>query len=314
MKKQKEPLVGIAIVNWNKKDMTANCLKSLKKTTYKNYKVVLVDNGSTDGSVEFLKKVNPGIHIIKLKKNYGYTEGINVGWKYVLKSMKADYVCVMDNDIITVQPQWLTLIINELEKDPKNGLGSGKHTFPDGRLQTPYEGADDSYKPDTGKYNFIKEVDAFVGPAMVIRRTVAEKIGYYDENFFYGPNDLDYCYRAKKAGFKMIYNGKSHSVHIGSATGVTGSAKDFLYRQQSEGMMIFYFRYAPISTKISMAFRQLVRTLFTRKNTIEPISIKNTIFHKNFPKRMLLYLAALASALKNYKYIKKSNEKEKIIR
>jgi len=136
--------------------------------------------------------------IIKLKRNYGYTEGINIGWKYALKKLKVDYICVMDNDIITVQPQWLTLIVRELEKSPKNGLGSGKHTFPDGRLQTPYEGADDSYKPDKGKYNFVKEVGAFVGPAMLIKRALTEKIGYYDENFFYGPNDLDYCYRAKR--------------------------------------------------------------------------------------------------------------------
>jgi len=62
-----------------------------------------------------------------------------------------------------------------------------------------------------------------------------------------------------------------------------------------------------------MAFRQLVRAVFTRKNTISPLGIKNTIFHKNFPKRMILYAAALVSALRNYKRIKASNEKEKII-
>ncbi|MBX4212068.1 glycosyltransferase family 2 protein [Candidatus Pacearchaeota archaeon] len=308
---RKQPLVGIIIVNWNKKEMTAECLNSLKKTTYKNYKVILIDNGSTDGSVEYLKKINPKMAVIKLKRNYGYTEGTNVGWKYAMKKMKADYICVMDNDIVTVQPQWLDLIMNELVKSPKNGLGSGKHTFPDGRLQTPYVGADASYKKDTGKYDFVKEVEAFVGPAMVISRAVIEKIGFYDENFFYGPNDLDFCFRARKAGFKIIYNGKSHSVHIGSASGLS-PAKDYIYRHQSEGMMIYSFRYGSIGEKLGMALRQLSRALFTRRITTSPISFRNTIIHWTFPKRLVFYTISLYHALLNYKKVKTSDEPEKI--
>jgi len=309
--KKKNPLVCIIIVNWNKKELTGKCLTSLKKTSYPNYKVIMVDNGSTDNSIEYLKKINPSIDILKLNKNYGYTEGTNAGWKRALIKYNADYICAMDNDIITVQAEWLDLIINELEKSPLNGIGSGKHLFPDGRLQTPYEGADASYKKDTGKYDFIKEVDAFVGPCILIKKSVINKIGYYDENFFYGPNDLDYCYRARKAGFKIIYNGHSLSVHIGSASGLS-PAKDLIYKHQSEGMMIFWFRYYNLREKLRMAFRQFSRAFLTRKDPVSPISYSNLIFHKNFLYRLFLYSSSLKRALKQYNIIKESEVDDKI--
>jgi GT2 family glycosyltransferase len=244
MRYEKRPSVGIIIVNWNKKEMTGNCLETLKMTKYPNFQVILVDNGSTDDSINYLKKIWPNLHVISLDKNYGYTTGTNIGWKYAIKVLKTDYICAMDNDIVTVQPEWLDLIINELEKSQERGIGSGKHLFPDGRLQTPYEGADKTYQMDKGNYDHIKEVNAFVGPAIVIKKQVIQKIGYYDENFFYGPNDIDYCYRARKAGFKIVYNGLSKSVHIGSASG-RSPMKDLIYRHQSEGMMLFSFRYGP---------------------------------------------------------------------
>jgi len=309
---KKQPLVGIVIVNWNKKDLTGNCLKSLAMTDYNNYKIIIVDNGSTDGSIEHLKKINKKIEVIKLKRNYGYTEGTNIGWKYAIKKLNVDYVCAMDNDIITVQKKWLKLIINELEKSPKNGLGSGRHTFPDGRLQTPFIESDmqDSNKHDTGKYNFVKEVSGFVGPGIVIKRDVIEKIGYYDENFFYGPNDLDYCHRAKKEGFKVIYVGTSHSVHIGSASGMS-PLKDLIYRHQSEGMMIYSLRYGDLFEKTGMILRQFIRTFVTRKNPVEKKEPKNLLFHSTFPKRIGLFSISLVKALNNYKKIKKVMKRKK---
>lgn len=304
---KKEPLVCIVIVNWNSKDVTSNCLKSLKKTDYKNYKVILVDNGSTDKSVDYLKKIIPQMHLILLKKNYGYTTGTNIGWKYALKKLKADYICAMDNDIVTIQKEWLSLLVKELEKSPLKGIASGRHLSLDGTLQTPYEGAEkDSNKPDKGNYNHIKEVKAFVGPCILIKKEVIKKIGYYDENFFYGPNDLDYCYRANKAGFKVVYNGFSKSVHIGSFSGSSSSAKDWIYRNQSESMMIFSFRYDSFFSKAGMVLRQFLRAFVTRKNTIKERKFSNLYFHKTFVKRVYYYFPAVINALKSYKKTKET--------
>jgi len=316
MSKSTQPLVAIVIVNWNKKEMTGNCLKSLKMTSYKNYKVILIDNGSTDGSIEYLKKINPKMIILRLKRNYGYTEGTNVGWKYALKNLNAKYVCAMDNDIVTVQKDWLSLIVSELEKDPLRGIGSGKHTFQNGNLQLPYMGADrkDDNKPAKGKYEFVKEVSSFFGPAIVIKNTVIRKIGCYDENFFYGPNDIDYCLRAGKAGFKLVYNGHSLSVHIGSVSGLS-PMKDFIYLNQSESMMIYSFRYYSSLGKIAMIFRQLGRALITRRAPIERITNNNLLFHwKSLPKRLGYFCISLVKALNNYSSIKSSSETSKILK
>lgn len=311
----KRPLVGIVIVNWNKKDITAGCLKSLKMTSYPNYKVILVDNGSTDGSVEYLKKVNPKMHILKLKRNYGYTEGTNVGWRYALDKLKADYICAMDNDIVTTQKNWLDLVINELEKSPSNGIGSGKHVFPDGKLQLPFIGADqsDDYKPDTGKYNFIKEVDSFYGPSIVIKREVIEKIGCYDENFFYGPNDIDYCRRAKKAGFKSIYVGTSSSIHLGSATGKSPfRQKDFMYRNQAEGMLIYGFRYEPFFLKMRLILYTFFRAFITKRDSHKNLIPLNLFFYPSFPKRLVYFFISLVKSLNRYNHIKTSDTQGKI--
>jgi GT2 family glycosyltransferase len=283
-------------------------------TSYSNYKVIVVDNGSSDDSATYLKKVLPSAEMVSLKKNYGYTEGTNIGWKYALSKLKADYVCAMDNDLITIQPEWLDLIIDELERSPQRGIGSGKHLFPDGRLQHPYEEADWKYSNvlDTNRYDFVKEVKSFAGPGIVIKREVIEKIGYYDENFFYGPNDVDYCYRARNAGFKVVYIGTSRSIHIGSSSGLTGSAKDFIYLNQSEGMMIFSFRYGDLWERLHMSVRQLGRAFVTRVDPVSPMEKENLFFHKTFPLRVYYYGKALSKALKNHKLIKSSDTESKI--
>jgi len=121
-KSKKTPLVVIVIVNWNGGEKIINCLKSLKMTSYKNYKVILVDNGSKDDSVERLKKINRKMKILGLPKNYGYTIAENIGWEHAINKMKADYVCAMDSDIVTIQKDWLDLQIKETLKLRYNQL------------------------------------------------------------------------------------------------------------------------------------------------------------------------------------------------
>lgn len=310
-----KPLVAIVIVNWNKKEMTRECLKSLNLTAYPNFKTLLVDNGSTDGSIEYLKKlnINSNIEFISLDKNYGYTIGTNIGWRHALREYNADYICVMDNDVITIQEEWLDRIIDELEKSPEHGIGSGKHLFEDGKLQSPYIGTDpeDHYVPDTGKYDFVREVEGFCGPAMVIKKSTIEKIGYYDENYFYGPNDIDYCNRARKAGIKLIYTGLSKSIHIGSVSGKIKNDK--LYGKQAEGMMIFSFRYEEFVKSFAMVFRQLARSFFTRINPNEPMRFTNLYFYKSFPIRIGYWGAAVFWAIKKYPQILNEKYDYKVI-
>src|SRR3989344_200191 len=110
-KVKNEPLVCICIVNWNGGQVTMNCLSSLFNITkYKNYKVILVDNGSTDGSKEKIKKSFPEVDLIESSTNLGYTGGMNYGWTHTLANYNPRYICNMNNDIVTIQPEWLSIM------------------------------------------------------------------------------------------------------------------------------------------------------------------------------------------------------------
>jgi len=307
MKKNKIPLVCIIVVNWNGGKVVRDCLSSLKKTDYKNYKVLLVDNGSTDDSVEKLIKINPKMDVIKLKKNYGYTIGMNVGWKTALEKYNADYVCAMDSDIKTIQKAWLSIQIKELEKREDYGISGGKLVFPDNRLQVLVRKNKDYSEKDKGQYDFIKEVPSVWGACIIIKSTVIRKIGYYDENFFYGPNDIDFCLRAGKNGFKIIYNGFAKSIHRGAYSGLSPK-KDFIYLHASEGMLIYYFRYKNFIEKIGMILRQFMRAFVTRKDPFSEIQKNNLIFHISFPKRVGSFFVSLSRALANYKTVKRTKK------
>lgn len=301
---KKNPLVCIIIVNWNGGETIEKCIKSLKITSYPNYRIIVVDNASTDDSIKKLKKINPKIEVIYLDKNYGCSPGRNVAISLLMKDKKMKYICLMDSDIITIQKNWLDVQINELEKKEDYGISGGKLVFPDGRLQVLVRKNRKSFKEkDRNQYNFVTETFAVWGACMIIKRRVIETIGFLDENFFYGPDDVDYCYRAKNAGFKIIYNGFSKSIHVGAFSGLSPK-RDYIYRQQAEGMMIYAFRHFNISQKAFMVIRQFIRAFITRKDPFSNQSLKNTIFHKTFLKRIGLFTIALKESLKNNKIIK----------
>ena len=300
----KQPLVAIVIVNWNGGQTVINCIKSLAMTSYPNYKVVLVDNGSTDDSLEKILKILPDMQVIRLPKNYGYTVGTNVGWRCGLKKLKAEYICAMDSDIVTVQKNWLDIQIRELEKSADRGISCGKLIFPDGRVQLLYHEREHSeyLERDVGQYDFVRETRAVGGACIIIKKEVIKKIGYYDEHFFYGPNDVDYCFRANKLGFKVLYNGLAKSIHIGSFSSRSAS-KDFIYGKQSYGQMVFWFRHGNWKNKLSTVNSQFVRVFLTRTDPYQRRSWNNTLFHISFPRRICGFFKSWYLAASDYKKV-----------
>lgn len=309
MNKVKVPLVCIAIISWNGREHLFNCLESLKKTRYSNYKIIVLDNGSTDNSIKRIKKFK-NIFLLKSKKNVGFTSGTNIVYSYILKTFNPDYICNMNNDIITIQPNWLSLMVNSLEKRKNYGICGNKLVFPDNRLQLLYldRKPKEYQEKDIGQYDFVKKVSAIGGANMLIKRSVFDTLGGYDENYFYGPDDIDYCFRAREKGFKIIYNGLSKSIHFGSFSYLSNS-KDPVYSNQSRGQMTFSFRWGSNKDKLKMILNQFVRAFLTRKDPFSKIKLRNIYFHKSFPKRIILFLNALYLALINYKKIKNSNFK-----
>jgi GT2 family glycosyltransferase len=298
---KKQPLVGIVIVNWNGGDKIYKCVETLINITeYNNYKVVIVDNNSSDNSQNRIKKDFNQVEILQQKDNLGYTIGMNIGWSYLINKYDVDYILDMNDDLITIQKEWLTLMVNSLAANPQAGLCGNKLIFPDGRLQLLYsDRAPKSYEEmDEGQYDFIKEVEGVGGANLLIKRSLINKMGALDENYFYGPDDLDYCFRAKKNGFKVIYNGFSKSQHVGSFSYLSAS-KDFIYNHLSYGMMLANFRHGGIKQRFSIIITELARALVTRKDPFRKKTLSNLYFHKTFLKRLGFYFPSLFRAMWN---------------
>lgn len=221
-----EPLVCIVVLNWNGKRFLEKCLATLKKTTYKNYKIIIADNGSTDGSIEYVKK-QKGVDLLALGKNYGFAGGNNHGAEYALKKYKCKYVLWLNNDTEIIQPGWLNILVETAERSQSTGIVGCKLLFPDGRIQhagayfhpIKVAGHRGVLEQDYGQYDEEKEMDYVTAACIMVKKDLIDKIGLMDEGYF--PiyfEEADYCIKAKKAGFKILYTGHAKLIHHTSAT------------------------------------------------------------------------------------------------
>jgi hypothetical protein len=201
-----EPLVYIVIVNYYGHELLRRCLQSLRKTKYGNYRVLVVDNGSKDGSVKMVREIFPEVEIIALPKNLGYAKANNIGIVHALKH-GAEYIVLLNNDTEILDPLWLHLAVKIMEKYKDIGILGFNLILPNGKLQQ----YSDKTKPwEVGEVSFA---------ATVIRAQVFHKIGYLDPEYVIGyAEDTDFCYRARRCGFKITYVPQIKVFHISQAT------------------------------------------------------------------------------------------------
>src|SRR3989344_2222606 len=123
----KEPLICIIALTWNNKSLIKKCVSSIyKNTDYSNYKVIIVENGSTDDCVEFSKKAFPKTDVLHIISNRGFSGGNNVGVKYAMERHNPKYVLLISNDIEVVQKDWLSRMVNLMEANPNIGIQTCK--------------------------------------------------------------------------------------------------------------------------------------------------------------------------------------------
>jgi len=198
-------LVSIIILNWNGRELTRKCLKSIKKNTdYQNYEIIVVDQGSKDGSVEMIEKYFPNVMIIKNRKNVGFAAGNNQGFA----KAKGKYFFMLSNDVM-VTKGWLTNVVNVAEADKYIASIGSLEVTPDKYSHGNFSASDKT-----------EDVETTLGAAMLIRRDVVENIGGLDAEHFspiYGEEN-DWCYRARNAGYRIVRANDSVIIHHGLAT------------------------------------------------------------------------------------------------
>lgn len=253
-----EPLVYLIVLSYNGKQLTLDCLSSVLKLNYKNFIIALVDNASTDGSVEavkraFLNELSSGkIILIENGINLGFAGGNNIGIKYAYEK-KADYVLLLNNDTL-VEKELLSNMIPKCETDENIGIAGPKIYYQNPPDQIWFAGGEIKlYKgrsrhigirqKDTGQYNTARECDYITGCAILIKRTVVNRVGYLDSAYPMYSEDADYCFRAKQNGFSMVYIPTGVVWHkISAASGGQLQWKKIQFRLRSN--FIFLSRYA----------------------------------------------------------------------
>ncbi len=221
--------VAIVILNWNNFEDTKECLDSLKKIDYPNYEVIVVDNGSEDGSAEKIARAFPHIKLIRNRENLGFAEGNNVGIKEALKDGPS-YILLLNNDTV-VDGNMLSKLVGSFESDTSVGI-AGPKIYYYGQTNIIWSAGvryDRIFmrplfigyrEKDSDRFSKLKNVDEVSACAMLIRKEVIEKIGYLDEKFFTTAEDSEYCIRAKMAGYRIFFIPEAKVWHkVSSSTG-----------------------------------------------------------------------------------------------
>jgi GT2 family glycosyltransferase len=209
-----EPKVSIIILNWNSYDVTKECLSSIYRMSYRNYQIVLVDNGSADGSADRLAEEFPSILAIYNERNLGFTGGNNIGIKRAFQN-QPDYILLLNNDTI-VEPEFLSKLIAVAESDEQIGILNPKIYYFDQPKRLWYAGGSFNLwkgvashhghrKIDRSTSEKIKEVDFITGCAFLIRSAVVRQVGLLDDILFYSYEDADWSIRVRHLGYKAVY-------------------------------------------------------------------------------------------------------------
>jgi GT2 family glycosyltransferase len=209
------PRVAIIVLNWNGLVDTLECLESLSHLDYPAYEVMVVDNGSTDGSVPAIRARCSKVTIIETGKNLGYTGGNNAGLRYAL-AHQAGYFLLLNNDT-EVAPDFLRQLVEVAEADPRIGAVGPTvyyHDLPNviwsaggaidwRRGSTRMVGLDER---ESGQFGIEpRSVDFVTGCAMLVRRAVVEHVGILDERFFAYYEEAEWCVRIARVGYKVVH-------------------------------------------------------------------------------------------------------------
>jgi GT2 family glycosyltransferase len=270
---QATPTLSIVLVCWNNNSYMDACLKSLYETGMKNsFDIVVVDNGSTDGSQQMLAEKYPEVQLIQNAGNVGLGKASNQG----IEHTKGKYVLLLNNDTI-VNGQSFDAMIELLDKEPKVGAVGGKLLNPDGTIQAGYNHFSSLFQellvatrlgewirpgyPAVMDANEVKSVDWMGSACLMVRRAALDQIGVLDEGYFIYGDETDLQYRLKKAGWEVYFLPQATTIHFGGRSMNRWSRRKMVYR----GKMLFYQKhYGSLQTfllRVLLAILSVVKSL-----------------------------------------------------
>lgn len=214
------PLIYSVTLNWNRQEDTFACLASMTELNYPNKRLLLVDNGSVDGTPQAVAQRFPEVEIIINEKNLGFAAGCNVGLRYAL-GQGADHVLLLNNDAL-IDPSALDHLIAPV--GPRVGMVAPKiyyaadpnRIWSVGGMRHPLtleKTGDARGEIDNDQWDKVLERDYFVGCALLLSRQLLTEVGLFDERFFMYYEDSDLSLRAHQAGFKLLLSPQARVWH-----------------------------------------------------------------------------------------------------
>jgi GT2 family glycosyltransferase len=274
--------VIVLILSYNGKHLLADSISSYRANDYPNFEVVVIDNGSTDNSKEWVEKNYPDVFVLRTEINLGYSGGFNFGLDYAFNKKQADYVLITNNDV-KADPKVISELVKIAETDHMIGFVTGKVYFfdkPD-TLQTV------GYKEDPlrwigghiggkeqDKGQFDQDVERFMSDDIfiLVKNTVFEAVGGYNTLFKFQGEQADWQARAKKVGFKIYYAHKAKIWHKESMTIGRNSkfklffdVRNFLilrFIHKDEHFLRVYFKWYLSAVVLKPVFKNLIKFRF----------------------------------------------------
>lgn len=242
---------AVVILNWNGKKFLQQFLPGVLKNSDTHARVIVADNCSEDGSVEYLRSHFPDVPVIQNEINGGFAKGYNDA----LRSVEAEYYVLLNSDI-EVTPGWIEPVIEMMDKDPLIAACQPKLLSWHNRDEFEYAGGAggfidkygypfcrgrlfQSLEKDTGQYDDACEVFWATGACMFVRASVYKELGGLDERFFAHMEEIDFCWRAKNAGYRIMYCPGSTVYHIGAGTLPRKSWRKTYYNMRNNNIMLF---------------------------------------------------------------------------
>lgn len=274
----KSPFVVVLILSYNGKHLLDDSISSYLSNDYENFEVVVIDNGSKDGTKDFVEKEHRPAKLIRLEENRGYSGGFNFGLEHAFNTLKADYVLVSNNDV-EADSKVLSSLVKVAQTDLKIGFVTGKVYYYDqphilqsvGKKEHPIlwnGGHIGGQEVDVGQYEGINELPFADDIYTLVSREMFLEVGGYDSSFFLQGEEYDWQARAKLKGYKIFYTSKAKIWHKESMTiGKDSPIKSYYnfrnsfivqmkYRKYSDFIQYFYYKRRHL---VIVVFRNLIK-------------------------------------------------------
>ncbi|WP_075292056.1 glycosyltransferase family 2 protein [Pararhizobium arenae] len=269
--------VSIIIPNWNGAHLLPGCLEGLRGQTFADFRTIVVDNGSADGSLALLAERFPEVFVLSHAENLGFSAAINAG----IAAGDSEYVVALNNDT-EIDPGWLAALVEAMDRHPEAGLATSKvidfrnrdiiDTVGDG-----YTLAGLSFKIGSRCRDDVSESEAFdvfgaSACAAIYRRSMLEDIGVFDVDFFAYMEDVDLSIRARLAGYRCLSVPSARIYHMGSAS-TGGTASAFSIRLTTRNIFAIIIKDIPLSLipevlakTIALQIGAVIQCIFTNRH------------------------------------------------